>query len=581
MTYRGESTSDSETEKEKVKGLISPKQKKHWETITNPLQAYLKDTKQYPLLTQEKEKEIFQRYQEFRNPKDKELLIVSNLRLVVKIAFKYYKFFSSVPNDLIQEGNIGLMRAVEKYDLGKKVKFSYYAAFWIKAYILNYIINNWSLVKFVTTEPRRKLFTKLNGEKDRLRKLGIDPDAKTIAENLDVETKDVRDMEKFLNGGDLSLDAPLKDEGDSSWVEFESDNTDVEKMVSDKDILEKGRELLKRFRQTLNERELIIFDNRMCCETALTLQEVGDKLGISRERVRQIEKNIRKKLFDFKRKEDNCMPRLAERPENVTCSEISELFQEGGKTKKIALLYFGLSNGKGEMEAKEISEEINYSKRKVDAILSQVRKKINQSREKKEKEGVVAKTPDAPGEKKDPGISPVIRDNNSSWVKNDDMRLAVKEEKGATTADPNKNIATPTREKEESTSQIQPEAKDKSPAPLNKGKTAQSQTEPKTIPTTEGKKPNSPPREEGWAEKETSPLSLQEKESKTSNQTEPEEVSSPREKEVSSSPEKSKTTEKADSSRPLRLVVERGGKKFEMNLSGGPIYDLLVKYLGL
>ncbi len=138
MTYRGESAtnktdfSESESENTKPEKEELSKSEKYWENVTDPLQAYFKDCKRYPLLSPEKQKQIFQRYQEFQNPKDRELLIVSNLRLVAKIASKYRKFFSSIPNDLIQEGNMGLMRAVEKYDPDRNVKFSYCAAYWIK-----------------------------------------------------------------------------------------------------------------------------------------------------------------------------------------------------------------------------------------------------------------------------------------------------------------------------------------------------------------------------------------------------------------------------------------------------------------
>ena len=268
------------------------------------LRTYINDSMRHPLLTQEETREAFRRYHEQGDKKARELLIVSNLRLVVKIAFRYYygqNQFSAI--DLVQEGNLGLMHAVNKYELERGVKFSYYASFWIKAYISKYIIDNWRLVRIGTTQMRRKLFTQLDIEKKRLFRLGLNPDAEVIAENLGVEVEDILDMEKILSNRDFSLDSPVNEYNDSSWVELMPSKMDTEKAVFKSDLEKKGLAILDRFRETLSERELNIFNSRICCEEKRTLQDIGDELNLSRERVRQIENKIYEKLYKLKKRE--------------------------------------------------------------------------------------------------------------------------------------------------------------------------------------------------------------------------------------------------------------------------------------
>lgn len=308
MTYQGKTAKnglrDMEADGEKPK-KAPDKSEKYLETQNDPLQIYLKESKRHPLLTKIEQKTAFERYKNFGDEETKKLLIVSNLRLVIKIALQYhgYTYFSLV--DLVQEGNMGLIRAIKRYDPDKNAKFSYYAAYWIKAYIMNYIMKNWSIVKFVTTEKRRKLFDKLRKEKRRLVKEDVDPDTETIAQNLDIEVKEVLEMEKILTtGGDLSLDDFLLKDGGTRQIDFMPSDIDTEKIVFDNDLKKRGRALFKRFRETLSERELIIFDNRLYCEKALTLKEIGHKIGVSRERIRQMEKGIYKKLHKFKKEEE-------------------------------------------------------------------------------------------------------------------------------------------------------------------------------------------------------------------------------------------------------------------------------------
>ncbi len=202
--------------------------------------------------------------------------------------------------DLIQEGNIGLMQAVKKFDPYKNVKFSYYASFWIKAYILKFIMDNWRLVKIGTTQGQRKLFFKLKKEKQKLIDQGFDPKPKLLSERLGVSEREIVDMDQRLDGWDVSLDAPLKDDSDAGRIEFLSSEVEsTEDQVAKKEIETLLHNKIDEFKKTMTERELEIFEQRIFADNPATLQDIGDRYGISRERVRQVEKNIIKKLRTF------------------------------------------------------------------------------------------------------------------------------------------------------------------------------------------------------------------------------------------------------------------------------------------
>jgi RNA polymerase sigma-32 factor len=206
--------------------------------------------------------------------------------------------------DLIQEGNIGLMQAVKKFDPYKNVKFSYYASFWIKAYILKFIMDNWRLVKIGTTQGQRKLFFKLKKEKQKLIDDGFDPKPKLLSERLGVSEREIVDMDQRLDGWDVSLDAPLKEDSDTERIEFLSTNSEsIEDQVSKKEIEVLLHNKIAEFRKKMTPRELEIFDLRIFSDNPVTLQEIGDRYGISRERVRQVEKNIIKKMREFFKRE--------------------------------------------------------------------------------------------------------------------------------------------------------------------------------------------------------------------------------------------------------------------------------------
>ena len=191
----------------------------------DPLQRYLNEISQYNLLTRDEERELGARVQEHGDSEAAYRLVTSNLRLVVKIALEFQRVWMQNLLDLIQEGNIGLMQAVKKFDPYKNVKFSYYASFWIKAYILKFIMDNWRLVKIGTTQGQRKLFFKLKKEKQRLIDEGFDPKPKLLSEKLGVSEREIVDMDQRLNGWDVSLDAPLKDDSDTERIEFLSTET--------------------------------------------------------------------------------------------------------------------------------------------------------------------------------------------------------------------------------------------------------------------------------------------------------------------------------------------------------------------
>lgn len=270
----------------------------------DPLQRYLSEISRYKLLTREEERELGIRVREYGDKDAAYALVTSNLRLVVKIALEFQRVWMQNLLDLIQEGNIGLMQAVRKFDPYKNVKFSYYASFWIKAYILKFIMDNWRLVKIGTTQGQRKLFFKLKKEKQKLIEQGFDPKPKLLSERLGVSEREIVDMDQRLDGWDLSLDAPLKDDSDTERIEFLStDAVSAEDKVAKKEIEVLLHNKIDEFRKNMTDREKEIFDLRIFSDTPVTLQEIGDRYGISRERVRQVEKNIIKKMREFFKQE--------------------------------------------------------------------------------------------------------------------------------------------------------------------------------------------------------------------------------------------------------------------------------------
>jgi RNA polymerase sigma-32 factor len=271
---------------------------------SDPLQSYLNEISRYKLLTREQEIELGKRIQEEGDQEAAYIMTTSNLRLVVKIALEFQKIWMQNLLDLIQEGNVGLVQAVKKFNPYKNVKFSYYASFWIKAYILKFIMDNWRMVKIGTTQGQRKLFFRLKKEKRLLIEQGFDPQPKLLSERLGVSVKEVEAMDQRLDNWDLSLDAPLKDDSNTERIDFITVDTDSsEEQMAKKEMEDILHAKVEEFKQTLKSRELDIFDRRIFSDEPDTLQQIGEVYSISRERVRQIENNILKKMRNFIKKD--------------------------------------------------------------------------------------------------------------------------------------------------------------------------------------------------------------------------------------------------------------------------------------
>jgi len=267
----------------------------------DPMQAYMQEVRRYPLLTPEEEHALATRLVEHGDSTAARKLIEANLRLVVKIAYEYRRAHKNLL-DLVQEGNIGLMQAVRKYDPYRGVKLSSYAAFWIRAYILKFILNNWRLVKIGTTQAQRKLFFNLRKERERLEHLGFEPSTKLLAENLQVSEKDVDEMDRRLAAPEASLDAPMPgdDDGSRSRLDFlPSEDARPDQAVAQGEFAALLRGKLEAFAATLEGREQTIFRERWLTESPLTLQELGERYGVSRERARQLEKRMLGRLRKY------------------------------------------------------------------------------------------------------------------------------------------------------------------------------------------------------------------------------------------------------------------------------------------
>jgi RNA polymerase sigma-32 factor len=266
--------------------------------VFDPLKKYLMEIRKFSLLPREEEMKLAKRWWDERDRLAAYRLVVSNLRLVVKIAFEYQRAYTNLL-DLIQEGNLGLMQAVKKFDPYREVKLSSYASWWIRAYILKFIIDNWSLVKVGTTQAQRKLFFRLKKEKGRLEALGFNPGPKLLASALDVRKEEVSEMDQRLEGRDLSLNSPLEEDTRQTYLDMLPAGEILEDQVADLQFKEIFGQKIQEFSLALKGKESFLLENRLMAENPLTLQEAGDRLHISRERARQIEKMVLEKLKVF------------------------------------------------------------------------------------------------------------------------------------------------------------------------------------------------------------------------------------------------------------------------------------------
>jgi RNA polymerase sigma-32 factor len=271
----------------------------------DPMQQYLREVQRHQLLSPQDEHSLAVKYVGTGDVAAAARLVTANLRLVVKIAYEYRRAYKNIM-DLVQEGNIGLMQAVKRYDPYRGVKLSSYAAWWIRAYILRFILNNWRLVKLGTTQAQRKLFFILNKEKARLAAMGIEPSAAEIARRLGVDEQEVSDMDRRLSSGEMSLDAPVGDTDGRPVSRLDMMATTAsgpDAAVADGEIQQMVKEKLADFRTTLKGKDIQIFDERLVAEDPLTLQELGDRFGISRERVRQLEARLTGRLREYLKSE--------------------------------------------------------------------------------------------------------------------------------------------------------------------------------------------------------------------------------------------------------------------------------------
>jgi len=259
----------------------------------DPLHIYLIEIKRYDLLTREEERDLAIRVMEQKDDEAAYRLVTANLRLVVKIAMDFHRYWTKNLLDLIQEGNLGLLQAVKKFDPYRGIKFSYYASFWIKAYILKFIMDNWKLVKIGTTQSQRKLFFNLAKERDKLIAQGYAPEPKLLAERLDVKEEEVVEMTQRLGGWEVSLSSPMGEDSREAFGAFLPDpRTPIDDQLSEVENRGLLIRSLNEFRKTLSGKEADIFDNRIMAEKPLTLQDLGDKYNISRERIRQLQEKM-------------------------------------------------------------------------------------------------------------------------------------------------------------------------------------------------------------------------------------------------------------------------------------------------
>ena len=282
-------------DKGKKKSLVPAVRQEGRLVPLDPFAAYMQEVKKYPLLSEDDEKELAIRLQETGDVDAAYQLTTANLMLVVKIAMTFKREWQSLM-DLVQEGNVGLMKAVKNFDPFRGVRLSAYATWWIKSYILKYILDNWRLVRVGTTNSRRKLLFNLKKEKERLEREGFDPSTKLLAEHFGVDEGEIIDVEASIGAVDVSMDTPTR--ADSSMTPAQS--------LSDGKSLEKGAEIdqfreilqlkIEEFKSDLKPGEIEILENRVLSESPQSLQEIGDERGVTREAVRQAEQRLLKKF---------------------------------------------------------------------------------------------------------------------------------------------------------------------------------------------------------------------------------------------------------------------------------------------
>jgi RNA polymerase sigma-32 factor len=263
---------------------------------SDPFRRYLAEVRKYPALTREEEQELSRRYRATGDREALFRLVTSNLMQVVRVALSFRRAARNLL-DLVQEGNLGLLAAIERFDPELGVRLPTYAAWWIRAYIVKFLLDNVRLVRVGTTNARRKLLRNLRQEKTRLEAAGFDVGPKMLADHFNVSEADVIDVERALHSQDVSLDAPLSDTEDRTRGDLmASSGPTVEEDVARRELQGKVKAAIDRFRHGLGERELAILDERLLAEDPVTLQVIGDRFGTTREAVRQAETRLMARL---------------------------------------------------------------------------------------------------------------------------------------------------------------------------------------------------------------------------------------------------------------------------------------------
>jgi RNA polymerase sigma-32 factor len=265
-------------------------------SIADPVAQYISEIKKYPLLTREEEFALAKRYYETKDPVAAQRLVTSNLRFVVKVATEYAKFGPKLI-DLIQEGNVGLLHAVKEYNPYKGVRLISYAVWWIRGYIQEYLMKQYSLVKIGTTQTQKKLFYRLQKEKENLEQLTESGNLKDLSRELGIEEKNIKSMAERLSGRDLSLSVALDEDSGASFLDLQrAEGLPPDELISKKEELKLLREKVEQIKSQLNPKELLLLEERLLADEPATLQEIADRFGITREAVRQNEARLVTKI---------------------------------------------------------------------------------------------------------------------------------------------------------------------------------------------------------------------------------------------------------------------------------------------
>ena len=268
----------------------------------DPFRRYMSEARKYPPLSREDEQELARRYRDTGDREALFRLVTANLMLVVRVAFSFRRAAHNLL-DLVQEGNLGLIAAIDRFDPELGVRLPTYAAWWVRAYMVKFLLDNVRLVRVGTTNARRKLLRNLRKEKARLESQGFEVEPKLLAEHFDVSEQDVKDVQAALDSRDVSLDEPLSHESGSVRGDFlpDGEQPNVEETVARSQLQERAETAIAEFRRDLKEREQTLLDLRILSDDPLTLQELGDRFGTSREAVRQSEVRLMKRLKEFLR----------------------------------------------------------------------------------------------------------------------------------------------------------------------------------------------------------------------------------------------------------------------------------------